>query len=450
MPSSCRSAAALSIVCIALGSACSAGRESTHTAGSVSDSARARIQGCPGDNAGLTLQRGFCASVFADSLVHARHIVVAPNGDVYVTLEGTSNDPRAVHGLPHASFAALRDTNNDGRADIVKRLGTIGNTGIGIFDGHLYVDEGRQIVRYAREDTALIPTGRQVVLSRIPLYPEHRAHNFAFGPDGYLYLNVGSGSDNCQLADRQPGSHGKDPCEELIYRAGIWRYEAQKLNQFFSPAQRFATGLRNSMGLAFGSDGKLYGTQHGRDQLHENWPRIFPSVDYGAENPGEELIQINQGDDFGWPYCYYAMDQKKLVDAPEYGGDGTRTSRCINRKPPLVAFPGHWAPMSMMFYTGTVFPDRYRHGTFIAFHGSWNRWPRPQAGYRVVFQPLVNGTESGPYETFANGFAGPLKHDLVVDTATRRPAGLATSPDGAIFVTDDAGGRIYRITYHQR
>lgn len=441
---------ALSIVCSAMVAGCSGGRDSTPAKSVLSNASSGNSSGCPDNNAGLTLPKGFCASVFADSLIHARHIVVASNGDVYVALEGTSNDPRMKSGVPHASFAALRDTTNDGRADIVRRIGKLGNTGIGIFNGYLYVDEGREIVRYARADSQLVPSRREVVVRDVPLFPEHVARNFAFGPDSSLYLNVGSASNSCQVDNRKPGSPGKEPCAELSSRAGIWRFRADKLNQAFSPSKRFATGLRNGMGLAFSADGKLYGTQHGRDQLHDNWPVLFPSADYQAENPGEELVQINEGDDFGWPYCFYAMDQRKLVDAPEYGGDGEKTSRCTSKKEPIVGYPGHWAPMSLLFYTGTVFPERYRHGAFIAFHGSWNRAPRPQAGYRLVFQPLVNGAESGPYETFADGFAGPHDKPVSSDTAVHRPVGLAMSPNGALFVSDDAGGRIYKITYHSR
>ncbi|MEO5904975.1 MAG: PQQ-dependent sugar dehydrogenase [Gemmatimonadaceae bacterium] len=413
---------------------------------SVAQAASLKTNACPGDNAGITLPDGFCATVFADSIVHARHIVVASNGDVYVTLEGAASPRMAAHSQG-ASFVALRDTTSDGRADIVKRIGTIGNTGIGIRDGYLYVDEGRQIVRYARADSQLVPVKRTVVLGGLPLLPQHLARNFTFGQNGALYVNVGSGSNSCQKEDRHVESPGLDPCPELSHRAGIWAYAADKTNQKFSSAERFATGLRNGMGLAVAADGKLFATQHGRDQLGEHWPKLFPSADYQAENPGEELVQVNRGDDFGWPYCYYAMDQKKLVDAPEYGGDGANDSRCTTKKAPIAAFPGHWAPMSLMFYTGTAFPERYRNGAFIAFHGSWNRAPRPQAGYRVVFQPLVNGAESGPYETFADGFAGSHKENSQPDTAIHRPVGLATAPDGSIFVTDDARGRIYRITY---
>jgi glucose/arabinose dehydrogenase len=405
--------------------------------------------GCPGDEAGLSLPKGFCSSVFADGLSHARGVAVAPNGDVYVALEGTNPSRENLSTLPHASFAALRDTNDDGRADIIRRVGKLGNTGIGIFNGYLYVDEGREIVRYARPDSQLVPVRREVVVSGIPLY-QHLARNFAFGADSSLYVNVGAATNSCQVIDRQRGSPGRDPCTELLDHAGIWRFRADKLNQAFSPSARFATGLRNSMGLAFSADGKLYATQHGRDQLHDNWPATFPNATYDAENPAEELMQVNKDDDFGWPYCYYAMDQAKLVEAPEYGGDGKKDSRCIDKKGPLIAFPGHWAPMSMMFYNGTAFPERYRHGMFIAFHGQWMPHPGDHPGARIVFQPAVNGMPSGTFETFAYGFAGANNKAMSQDTTVHRPVGLAMSPDGALFITDDAGGRIYKITYRPR
>lgn len=408
---------------------------------------------CAGGTAELTLPAGFCATVFADSVMNGRHVTVASNGDVYVTLEGTRPSPEKQMGgaagkRQRASFVALRDTNHDGRADIIRRVGSLGNTGIGLYNGYLYVDEGKRIVRYARPDSALVPTGRaEVVVQGIPLMPGHRARNFAIGSDGALYLNVGSATNSCQQKDRGNESKGVDPCTELQTRAGIWRFAANKPNQNFSPTARFATGIRNGMGIDFGPDGRLYATQHGRDQLHDNWPTLFPTTTYQAENPAEELLQVNQGDDFGWPYCYYAVDQKKLVDAPEYGGDGQKSERCATKKGAVAVFPGHWAPMSLLFYRGTNFPARYRNGAFIAFHGSWNRAPEPQAGYRVVFQPMTNGAAAGTFETFADGFAGVPPAQVQPGSAKHRPTGLAAGPDGALYVTDDLGGRIYRITY---
>ncbi|MBW8768173.1 MAG: PQQ-dependent sugar dehydrogenase [Gemmatimonadetes bacterium] len=436
--------------------ACSKGGDASarHDTVASSQAANAAPPACTTGTADLTLPAGFCASVFADSIMHARHVAVASNGDVYVTIEGTQpSTEKKISGADKnaptpASFVALRDTNHDGRADVIKRVGSIGNTGVGIANGFLYVDEGKQIVRYARSDTALVPEGkREIVVADIPLNGGHRARNFAIGSDGALYLNVGSATNSCQQKDRANESKGVDPCTELETRAGIWKYDSKTPNQKFSPKERFASGIRNGMGIAFGPDGKLYATQHGRDQLHDNWPKLFPTTKYQAENPAEELLQVNQGDDFGWPYCYYSVDEKKLVDAPEYGGDGKKTDRCTSKKAPVAVFPGHWAPMSLLFYSGSALPARYKNGAFIAFHGSWNRAPDPQAGYRVVFQPLANGATSGDYETFANGFAAVPDSQLQPGTAKHRPTGLAQGPEGSLFVTDDMGGRIYRITY---
>ena len=439
---------------ILIAGACSNGEKSaTPRADSSTATATTTAAACPDTSAGLTLPNGFCATVFADSVAHGRHVVVASNGDVYVTVEGTMPSPEkqmsgADKGSVKYSFAALRDTNHDGKADIVKHVGSLGNTGIGLSNGYLYVDEGKRIVRYARPDSQLVPTAKaEVVVDGLPLSPGHRSRDFVIGNDGALYVNVGSATNSCQKKDRENESPGVDPCTELNTRAGIWRFAANKVNQHFSPTARYATGIRNAMGLAFGADGKLYATQHGRDQFLQNWPKIFPDPKYSADNPAEELLQVNQGDDFGWPYCYYAVDQKKLVDAPEYGGDGKKTDRCANKKEPIAVFPGHWAPMSLLMYSGSSFPAKYRNGAFIAFHGSWNRAPEPQEGYRVVFQPLNGGASGGNFETFANGFAGVPPAQLQPGTAKHRPVGLAQGPDGALYVTDDMGGRVYRITY---
>ena len=218
---------------------------------------------------------------------------------------------------------------------------------------------------------------------------------------------------------------------------------------FRSPAtgEHVVTGIRNAMGLALNPmDGKMYATQHGRDQLAQNWSALYTQAD-GDENPAEEFVRFADHDDFGWPYCYYDNRYKKLVLAPEYGGDGGhKIDRCAQKQEPLVAFPGHWAPMSLLFYDGNTFPAKYRGGAFIAFHGSWNRAPDPQAGYRVVFIPFAKGNPSGDYETFAIGFSG--KDPLFVPTdAAHRPCGLAEGPDGALYITDDLHGRIWRVVW---
>ena len=419
------------------------------------DSARqaaAEPAACPGDNAGLTLPAGFCATIFADSIGDARHVAVAPNGDVYVTLEAQPPSPeKAVAGdrqpAPSA-VVALRDTSRDGRADVIERFGEMGGSGIAWANGHLWVDQGPRIVRYALDSSTMRPTGAgETIVSGLPT-GGHRSRDLAFGPDGSLLVNVGSRSNSCQVKDRGNESPGHDPCTELETRAGIWRFDANRTGQRFTSGARWASGLRNAMGIAVNpANNQVYATQHGRDQLVQNWPKIFPDTKYSAENPAEELHQVNQGDVFAWPYCFWSHVEKKYVTAPEYGGDGRKTDRCETFKQPVALFPGHWAPMSLLFYTGTAFPEKYRGGAFIAFHGSWNRAPEHQQGYRVVFQPMKDGKGDGDYETFADGFAAMPAEQVQPGNAKHRPVGLAQAPDGALYVTDDTGGRVYRITY---
>jgi glucose/arabinose dehydrogenase len=192
-------------------------------------------------------------------------------------------------------------------------------------------------------------------------------------------------------------------------------------------------------------DGSLWTTQHGRDQLSQNWPALYTEAK-SAETPAEELFHVAKGDDFGWPYCYYDWQLARKMLAPEYGGDGKSSGRCAALKSNVAAFPGHWAPNALVFSASSSFPSHYRDGVFIAFHGSWNRAPLPQAGFNVVFQPLRDGRASGPYEVFADGFAP--KNGAT--GAIHRPTGLAFGPDGSLYVADDAGGRLYRIMYTGR
>jgi glucose/arabinose dehydrogenase len=231
------------------------------------------------------------------------------------------------------------------------------------------------------------------------------------------------------------------------------------MHQTQTLANRYATGIRNAVGVAISPmDGGLWVMQHGRDQLFD-WRKQLGFADdsmgalkYNADNPAEELLKVNAGDDFGWPYCYYAVALKKLVLAPEYGGDGKTVGRCANKKEPVATLPGHWAPNGLMFYTGTALPAKYRDGAFIAFHGSWNRFPEPQAGYNVVFQPLKDGKAAGPFEVFADHFETNLSMPGLRPGATgnHRPTGLAQGPDGALYVADDTGGRVWKIVYTGR
>jgi mono/diheme cytochrome c family protein len=155
---------------------------------------------------------------------------------------------------------------------------------------------------------------------------------------------------------------------------------------------------------------------------------------------------LEYGADYGWPECYYDRFQQKLVLAPEYGGDGGKSiGVCAEKTAPVAALPAHWAPNDMLIYAGKAFPTSYQGGAFVAFHGSWNRAPEPQAGYNVVFQPLKDGKASGNFVVFADGFAGAVKQP---GQAAFRPTGLAMGPDGALYISDDVHGRIWRVTFH--
>ena len=185
--------------------------------------------------------------------------------------------------------------------------------------------------------------------------------------------------------------------------------------------------------------GRVYGVQHGRDQL-ATWGF---TTEQNAEIPSEILVEITDGKDFGWPYCYHDRFQNKTLLAPEYGGDGKEIGRCAAATAPLAAYPGHWAPEAIQFYTGTQFPREYRDGAFISFHGSWNRAPLPQAGFNVIFQPFRNGVATGEYTVFAQGFEKtPVS---AAGAAGLRPMGLAVGPDGSLYIGSDNGGRIWQI-----
>ncbi len=441
--------------------ACGGGRSRGAGTGATADSTR-MAAACP--SSGLTLPAGFCASVFADSVGHARHIAVAANGDVYVNTRTERSGPEASAEPVRASLVAMRDTDRDGGADIVIHFGPgpapgaaaarsssasegatgHGGTGIALHGGYLYAEDGSRIVRYKMRPGELTPdTVAEVIVRDMPMTGDHPMHPFIIDSSGALYVDMGSATNSCQLRNRTLRSPGHRPCTELETRAGIWKFDAGKTGQRFSRSARWATGLRNAEGYAINpADGQLYATQHGRDQLAENWPKRYQQAQ-GAELPAEELVRVVHGGDYGWPYCYFDGGQAKLVLAPEYGGNGTTVGQCAAKRAPVGWYPAHWAPDDLLFYTGTQFPARYRGGAFIAFHGSWNRAPLPQGGYNVTFVPWSAHPDSA-HETFADGFAGAVKQP---DQAAHRPAGLAEGPDGAIYITDDQHGRVWRVWY---
>jgi glucose/arabinose dehydrogenase len=396
---------------------------------------------CDAANGGITLPPGFCAIVVADQVGLARHVAVRPNGDVYVALR------KAPNGSDNGGILALRDTNGDGRADRKVRFGTLGGTGIAWYQGALYFAADDRILRYTVSGSALVPTSAPVtIVSGLPALNEHKAKNITFSST-HLYVNFASGSNSCQVLNRTLESPGQDPCPELATRAGIWRFDPSRTGQIPANGLRFATGLRDMLALAIKpGSGVLYGVQHDRDLLGKNWPRVF-TMAQDASIPAEEFVRIKQGDDYGWPYCHYDRLQGKKVLSPEYGGDGNVVGRCSTKKLPLFTFPAHWAPMSMAFYTKQQFPARYVGGTFVAFHGDNFTDDRPRSddpGYHVAFVPFVNGAPAG-YEIFASGFVG--SGTATATGADHRATGLAQGPDGSLYITDDKGGRIWRVVY---
>ena len=395
---------------------------------SLSDPPRADPK-CDPDNGGLVLPEGFCATVVASDLGPVRQLAVAPNGDLYAALSGKPGDGTG-------GVLAFRDRDGDGKPDERASFGPGGGNDVEVHDGYVYFAANDRIVRYRLGDGKLEPTGKEeTVVSELPSDGGHQAKSIAFGPGGAMYVNIGSKTNSCQKTDRLPASPGRDPCTELEQRAGIWRFSADRLGQRFADGRRFATGLRNAMALATqpGTDA-LFAAVHGRDQLADNWGF---SNEVNANNPGEELVRIQAGDDYGWPYCYYSNQYTKKVLAPDYGGDGQKVGRCARAKNPLISFPGHWAPMATAFYPGTQFGPSYKGGAFIAFHGSWNRAPLPQEGYRVVFVPFANGKPTGEYSTFATDKSGPT---------SLRASGVAVAPDGSLFISADQNGKIWRVT----
>jgi glucose/arabinose dehydrogenase/mono/diheme cytochrome c family protein len=377
-------------------------------------------------------------------------MVVSPNGLVYInTWSGKyyGNDSPPAGGF----LVALQDKTGKGKADVIERFGETaqtggaGGTGIGWYKSWLYAEINDRIVRYALPADSTVPRGApETIVSGLPLDGDHPMHPFIIDPKGSMYVDVATATNACQLQNRQPGSPGADPCTELETRGGVWHYDANETDQKFSPSARYVTGIRNAEGFAFDSSGNLLASQHGRDQLHANWSKLYKPEEE-ATLPAEELLLLKPGGDYGWPECYYDSVQQKLVLAPEYGGDGgKRVGVCASKIAPVASFPAHWAPNAMVRYDQQQFPARYRNGVFVAFHGSWDRAPYPQGGYNIVFQPLDGDRAAGNCEVFADGFAGP---DKTPEGAVHRPSGLAVGPDGSLYVSDDIRGRIYRIVY---
>jgi glucose/arabinose dehydrogenase len=392
----------------------------------------------PKPDVSLTMPAGFTATVFATDLGKARHISVTPSGYVYVKLASSKKGNTIVR---------LKDKNGDGVADEEIDFGTFKGTGIKVKNGWLYASSDVDVYRFKLNNDGTVTSGAQPekIITGLISRGEHEAKAFTLDNNGNIYVNIGAFSNSCQIEDRKTGSLGMKPCPVLDSAAGIWQFKADKLNQTYANGTRYATGLRNVVGLDWNTvTNTLFVMQHGRDQLHSIFPKMYTDKQ-SAELPAECMYELHKGSNAGWPYIYYDQFQHKKILAPEYGGDGKKTAGedAIN---PVVAFPAHLAPNALLFYTGDQFPKKYKNGAFVAFHGSWNRAPEPQDGFYVAFVPFSNGKPSGKWEIFADGFSGGPKN-TASGGALHRPCGLAEGPDGSIYVTDDVKGTVWRITY---
>lgn len=403
--------------------------------------AAAYVIGCgTGDKVSSTdikLPTGFSHEILVDSLAgHPRHIVVTPNG-FYVHLSDT------VNGIGTVMFTESQS----GKAEVASRFGNFGGTGIYKKGNYLYVSSNTAVYRYELDgsDKVIDPSRPDTIVSGLMDKDQHNSKSIVLDNDGNLYVNIGAPSNSCQAEDRKAGSMGMQPCPILDSAGGVWRFKAAVKNQTFKDGTRYATGLRNVVGLDWNNENnQLFVMQHGRDQLNTLFPTMYNDKQ-SAELPAECMFAVKEGDHCGWPYTYFDPVAKKKIVAPEYGGDGQKEAgpEFID---PAAAYPAHMAPNGLLFYTGTMFPEKYRNGAFIAFHGSWNRAPEPQKGFFVVFQPFKDGKPSGDWEIFADNFAGS-DANVASGSAMHRPCGLAMGPDGSLYVTDDKMGTIYRIRY---
>jgi glucose/arabinose dehydrogenase len=263
--------------------------------------------------------------------------------------------------------------------------------------------------------------------------------SIAIDDQNNLYVTIGSYNETCRQAGSVKGIPG---CPLLDSVGGVWKFKANKLHQSYRNAVHYARGLKNVVGLTWNSKtGSLFAMQHGRGSFDDKFPQYY-TPKQSAELPAETMYELHQGSDAGWPFVYYDQFQKKKILSPEYGGDGKKAI-AGKYQDPIAAFPAHLAPNDLLFYTGNMFPARYKNGAFIVFH---NQSPQLKKGFLVAFVPFKGHKPSGAWEVFADNFSGvdlshpsgPIRH---------RPVGLAQGPDGSLYISDDLKGTIFRITY---
>jgi glucose/arabinose dehydrogenase len=343
----------------------------------------------------LRVPEGFEISVFARDLEGPRIMAVHDDGSIFVTC------PRIGEVL------RLQDTNGDGTADrkdaVVTGLEHV--HGITINNNSLYLATNRELyVAKFNEDGK--PGKPKKLIDDMPDGGQHPNRTMAFGPDGNLYISVGSSCNACE-----------EPNEE---HATMLKVEPDG-----SSRSIFAEGLRNTIGFDWHPDTKeFWGMDHGSDMR-------------GDDIPGEELNRIEEGKHYGWPFCYEDKVIDRMTAEPS---ESTHEEFCQKTTGAVMTYQAHSAPMDMVFYTGNNFPEEYRGDAFIAMRGSWNR--SEPVGYKVVRLRFNNGQPS-EFEDFVTGF-------LLEDGARHfaRVTGVAIANDGALLVSDDSNGVIYKISYN--
>ena len=374
----------------------------------------------------IQLPAGFTAVVIATGLESARHLVVTKQGGIYVKLSRLK-DGKGIY--------YLKDTNGDGIIDTQTGFGDYPGTGILIKNGYLYASSNDDVYRYRMNDKGEVinPNTPEKIITGLVNHNRDNSKSIAVDDKDNIYVTIGSYSNSCLIDEKSRVA--PRPCPLLDSVAGIWKFKTNKLNQGYKQAVHYATGFKNIVGLDWNSKtNSLFVMQHGRDLLHDLYPQYY-TVEQNNMQPAETMYELHQGSDGGWPYVYYDQKQHKKILSPEYGGDGNKEA-VHKAQDPIVDFPAHLAPNALLFYTGNMFPEKYRNGAFIAFHGKSQEL---QKGYLVAFVPFKMNQPSGKWEIFADNFA--------TTGNVHKPCGLAQGPDGSIYVADDVKGTIYMIKY---